>query len=139
MSTKSGGKRGRSALALLWVVCFICFACLPAVPAAAKKKPPSRPIDINVANIKELEELPGVGPTTAQAIIDTREKTGKFKRVEDLLVIHGISATKLDRMRPYVTVGPPASSLKPTTPTTSPTTHPPAKSPSSPPASKPAT
>lgn len=77
-----------------------------AVPALAKKTPPKHPIDINAASAKELEELPGVGPTTAKAIIQFREKTGRFRRVEDLLAIRGISETKLAKMRPYITVGP---------------------------------
>lgn len=77
------------------------------VSSAQKKQPPSTPVDLNVANIKELEQLPGVGPTTAKAIIDFRTKSGRFHRVEDLLVIRGISEAKLKKMRPYVTVGPP--------------------------------
>jgi comEA protein len=86
----------------------VCFALLlSALPASANKNPPERPIDLNAANMKELEELPGVGPTTAQAILDFREKNGRFKRVEDLLVIRGISAGKLQKMRPYLTVSAP--------------------------------
>jgi competence protein ComEA len=75
--------------------------------SAEKKHPPDTPVDLNVANIKELEQLPGVGPTTAKAIIDFRTKSGRFRRVNDLLVIRGISEAKLKKMRPYVTVGPP--------------------------------
>jgi competence ComEA-like helix-hairpin-helix protein len=84
----------------------ICFA------AQAQKHPPAKPIDLNLANVKELQELPGVGPVTAQRIIDLREKSGRFKRVEDLLAVRGISQKKLDAMRPYVTVSsasPPAA------------------------------
>ncbi len=77
------------------------------VPAFASKNPPARPIDINLASAKELQELPGVGPTTAKGIIQFRAKTGRFHRVEDLLAIRGISETKLEKMRPYITVGPP--------------------------------
>jgi competence ComEA-like helix-hairpin-helix protein len=75
--------------------------------AQAQKQPPAKPIDLNVANAKELQELPGVGPVTAQRIIDMRQKSGRFKRVEDLLAIRGISQKKLDAMRPYVTVSAP--------------------------------
>jgi competence protein ComEA len=82
---------------------FLAFAA----PAPATKNPPAHPIDINLASAKELEELPGVGPTTAKAIIQFRTKTGRFQRVEDLLAIRGISEMKLAKMRPYVTVGPP--------------------------------
>ena len=73
----------------------------------AQKKPPSKPIDLNVANVKELQELPGVGQVTAQRIVDMRQKSGRFRRVEDLLAIRGISQKKLDAMRPFVTVSPP--------------------------------
>jgi competence ComEA-like helix-hairpin-helix protein len=81
--------------------------------AQAQKQLPTKPIDLNVANIKELQELPGVGAVTAQRIIDMRQKSGRFHRVEDLLAIRGISQKKLDAMRPYVTVSaPPPSAPK---------------------------
>lgn len=85
-------------VALVFLVCVL---------AHAEKKPPSKPIDLNAASAKELQELPGVGPVTAQRIIDLRAKSGKFKRVEDLLAVRGISQTKLDAIRPYVTVSAP--------------------------------
>ncbi|HTC63466.1 MAG TPA: helix-hairpin-helix domain-containing protein [Candidatus Saccharimonadales bacterium] len=70
----------------------------------AEKTPPSKPIDLNVANVKELQELPGVGAVTAQRIVDLRQKSGRFHRVEDLLAVRGISPKKLDAMRKYITV-----------------------------------
>jgi competence ComEA-like helix-hairpin-helix protein len=81
--------------------------------AQTQKHPPSKPIDLNLANIKELQELPGVGPVTAQRIIDLREKSGRFKRVEDLLAVRGISQKKLDAMRPYVSVSAPSPPAPP--------------------------
>jgi len=90
------------------------FSCLLLVALAAgvelaqgKKTPPAKPIDLNAATIKELEELPGVGPVTAQRIIEARQKSGRFRRVEDLLAIRGISTKRLEALRPYVTVSPP--------------------------------
>lgn len=95
------------------LVCEIVASTLALVLACAaihaQKKPPSKPIDLNVANVKELQELPGVGQVTAQRIIDMRQKSGRFRRVEDLLAIRGISQKKLDALRPYVTVSPPAA------------------------------
>jgi competence ComEA-like helix-hairpin-helix protein len=75
---------------------------------AEKKHPPSRPIDLNVATVKELEQLPGIGPTTAKAIVQFRAKSGRFRRVEDLLAVRGISEAKLNKLRPYITVSPPS-------------------------------
>jgi competence protein ComEA len=75
--------------------------------AYAKKTPPAHPIDINTATVKELEELPGVGLTTAKAIVEFRTRAGRFQRVTDLLVIRGISESKLKKMRAYITLGPP--------------------------------
>jgi competence ComEA-like helix-hairpin-helix protein len=74
--------------------------------ALAQKHPPAKPIDLNLANAKELQELPGVGPVTAQRIIAMREKSGRFHRVEDLLAVCGISQKKLDAMRLHVNVSP---------------------------------
>lgn len=72
----------------------------------AKKKPPANPIDLNAATLEQLEQLPGIGPVTAKAIVRFREKSGPFERVEDLLAIRGISEGKLKRLRPYVAVNP---------------------------------
>ena len=82
----------------------IAVSVLACAAAQAKKEPPAKPIDLNAASAKELQELPGVGPVTAQRILDLRAKSGRFKRVEDLLAVRGISRKKLDAMRPYVTV-----------------------------------
>jgi len=93
-------------------VALITCVSLLALCAAARagKHPPAKPIDLNLANVKELQELPGVGPVTAQRIIDLREKSGRFHRAEDLLAVRGISQKKLDAMRPYITVtAPPAA------------------------------
>jgi competence protein ComEA len=73
---------------------------------AQGKQPPAHPLDLNVANVKELEHVPGIGPKTAQAIVDFRHKSGRFRRVEDLLAIKGISQRKLDTMRPNLKVTP---------------------------------
>lgn len=76
------------------------------VHACAQKRPPSQPVDLNRATVEVLEKLPGIGPSTAKAIVQFREKSGPFQRVEDLRAIRGISANKLEKLRPYVTVEP---------------------------------
>ena len=51
-------------------------------------------LNLNTATLMELETLPGVGPVLARRIVDFREKKGGFRRVEELLVIPGISERK---------------------------------------------
>ena len=102
-------RRGVAPCSALLLLC--AFAARP----AGAKNPPAHKVDINLASAKELQELPGVGPKTADAIIQFRKKSGPFRRVEDLLAIRGISETKLDKMRPYITVGSPQPPKKPAT------------------------
>jgi competence protein ComEA len=91
----------RAAIAAILVAACAC------AMLAQGKQPPAHPLDLNVANVKELEQVPGIGPKTAQAIVDFRHKSGRFHRVEDLLAIKGISQRKLDKMRPYLKITPP--------------------------------
>ena len=61
-------------------------------------------ININLASVVELEQLPGVGPATAKAIVAHREKNGAFLRVEDLLKVRGIGPAKLSEILPRARV-----------------------------------
>lgn len=99
---KARGERCRAAVNVLGLL--LAFAT---VGLAKKVPPPPHSVDLNAATEKQLEQLPGVGPTTAKAIVEFRAKSGRFRRIEDLLVIRGISESKLNKIRPYVTIGPP--------------------------------
>src|SRR5690348_818706 len=85
----------------------VCCTFLIARAAIAKKIPPTVPLDLNTATAAELAQVPGIGPSTAKAIVQFRDKSGALERVEDLLAIHGISARKLQQIRPYVTLSTP--------------------------------
>ncbi len=61
-------------------------------------------ININSASETELEELPGVGPVTAAAIIDYRTQNGPFATVDDLIDVTGIGPSTLEQIRPFATV-----------------------------------
>ncbi len=64
---------------------------------------PSGPLDLNRATAAELETLPGVGPATAAAIVDHRERFGPFATVDDLDAVSGIGPAKLAAIRDLVT------------------------------------
>ena len=56
-------------------------------------------VNINSASQKQLEELPGVGPAKAKAIIDYRKKHGPFKSVEDVKKVDGIGDATYDQIK----------------------------------------
>ncbi len=80
------------------------------ISAQSKKSPPEKPLDLNSATVDQLQTLPSVGPVTAKAIVRFREKSGPFRRVEDLLVIRGITKKRLEQIRAYVIVVAPPDS-----------------------------
>ena len=61
-------------------------------------------IDLNVADADALDTLPGIGPATAAAIIEHRERNGPFASVEGLLEVRGIGEAKLADLRDLVRV-----------------------------------
>src|SRR5215211_3613016 len=63
-------------------------------------------IDINTASAAELDELPSIGPTTAQKIIDYRKQNGPFVTTEDIINVSGIGPGIYERIKDLITVGP---------------------------------
>ena len=61
-------------------------------------------VDINQADWPELTLLPGVGPTLAQRIVDSRAEQGAFHNVDDLTRVPGIGPKKAARIAPYLTL-----------------------------------
>jgi competence protein ComEA len=61
-------------------------------------------IDLNRASKEELTQLEGIGPSTAQGIVNYREQHGGFKNIEELDNVGGISRTMLDKVRPNVEI-----------------------------------
>ncbi len=92
------------------VACLAALAIAVAVAGEEKKTPP--PVNVNTATVEELAKLPGVGEVIAQRIVSHREKSGKFKKVDELLVIRGISRKRLEKLRPLITVGETAGEAK---------------------------
>lgn len=62
-------------------------------------------VNINTASASELENLPGVGPATAQKIVDDREANGPYSAPEDLMRVPGIGEKKFESLREFVVCG----------------------------------
>ena len=75
-------------------------------PASEPAGSTSGTININTADMTALMELPNIGEVKAKAIIAYREAQGPFKKPEDLLNIKGIGEKTLEKLKPYITLGP---------------------------------
>lgn len=65
---------------------------------------PAGPLDLNAATVEQLDALPGVGPVTAQRILEWRTRNGRFATVEQLREIEGIGERRLGQLRELVRV-----------------------------------
>ncbi len=63
-------------------------------------------VNINTATADELATLPGIGPTTAQRIVEYRLQHGFFRTIQDIQNVPGIGPTTFEKIRDYITVGP---------------------------------
>jgi competence protein ComEA len=72
------------------------------VPAASSPGEPSAPVQLSTATIEQLDSLPGVGPMTAQKILDYRQKHGAFQSVDELDAVPGIGPKRLEQLRDLV-------------------------------------
>lgn len=62
-------------------------------------------IDINNATVAELDTLPGIGPSTAENIIEYREANGPFATIEEIMSVSGIGPARFEQIQAYITVG----------------------------------
>lgn len=69
---------------------------------AADKLAPGQQLNINTASAADLEKLPGIGPTKAQAIVDYRTQNGDFKSIEDIQKVRGIKAGVFSKIKDHL-------------------------------------
>jgi competence protein ComEA len=88
---------------------------LPALAqdTGGRTSPPSQasataPVNLNTADLAQLETLPGIGRVTAERIVEYRERTGGFKKVEDLMNVRGVGEQSFLKLRTLVIVSEPS-------------------------------
>jgi competence protein ComEA len=75
-----------------------------AAPTAAKPAVTGA-ININTAPSADLEKLPGIGPKTAERIVEYRQKNGPFKKIEELMNVRGVGEKNFLKLKDMVNVG----------------------------------
>ncbi len=70
----------------------------------AAARPAAGPLDLNAATVEQLDALPGVGPVTAQRIVEWRTRNGRFATVDQLREVEGIGERRLGQLRELVRV-----------------------------------
>jgi competence protein ComEA len=78
-------------------------AAEPAGPADGGGQGTATRVSLSSATVDELDQLPGVGPITAQKIVDYRAEHGPFASVDDLDAVPGIGPTRIEQLRELVT------------------------------------
>jgi len=86
---------------------------------------PDERVDPNRASAAELDRLPGVGPSTAAALVRSRQDEGPYRRPDDLLRVRGIGPALLARIRPHLEL----DDARPAPPGSSPSRLPPTRGP----------
>ena len=79
---------------------------MAADPDAASQSSQDGKIDVNHASSAELDALPGIGASKAEAIVADRERNGPFRSADDLLRVKGIGPKLLDKMKSLIVLGP---------------------------------
>jgi len=73
-----------------------------AASSAAGGAAPAGPVQLSTATAEQLDALPGIGPVTAQKIVDYRSQHGAFSSVDELDAIPGIGPARIDQLRKLV-------------------------------------
>ena len=84
-------------------------AARPSAKATTASASSGTPINLNTATVAQLETLPGIGKSTAERILEYRQKNGGFKKVEDLMNVRGVGEKSFLKLKSLITVTTPKS------------------------------
>ena len=93
---------------LVLIALVVCSPVVSGMQAKASSKPAaaqSSQVNLNTASAAQLEELPGIGASTAKRIVEHRQKNGGFKKIEELMNVKGIGEKSFLKLKPLVVVG----------------------------------
>ena len=106
--TRAGGPTRRADLSLVNLAAPLSDGTQVVVPlraspsaagGAGTPSAPAGPVHLNSATLEQLDSLPGVGPVTAQKILDYRQKHGAFSSLDELDAIPGIGEARIEQLR----------------------------------------
>ena len=95
--------------AVLTLVVGVCVAGTQGtvVRAAAAQATAPAVVNLNTATVAQLESLPGIGKATAERIVEYRQKSGGFKKIEELMNVRGVGEKSFLKLKPLLTVSAP--------------------------------
>lgn len=105
---RAGGPRAKADLAAVNLAAPLADGQQVLVPArlppgsAPGTPAPGAKVSLSTATVEQLEELPGVGPVTAQKIVDWRTSNGPIRSVDDLDAVPGIGPARIEQLRDLV-------------------------------------
>ena len=99
--------RQNVSLVLVLLALFLAPSAAPAHPPMTQPATEQKAtVNLNTATLDQLETLPGIGRKTAERIIEHRQKSGGFKKIEELMNVKGIGEKSFLKLRPLVAVSP---------------------------------